>query len=607
MRIDRPLNANIGERVGLLNLNIKMKFLRSFLAAFSALIVFSIIGFAMLFAIVAVIGSKDEVSIKENSILHLKLNKPLVEIEGDDDPFAELPILGDGNNNIGVVQLKKVIANAAEDDKIKGIYLDVPYMMAGYGNLEEIRNALLAFKKSGKFIVAYSNFYTEGAYYLVSVADKIYLNPEGDLEFNGLSINASFYKGTFEKLGIQPQIFRVGDFKSAVEPYIREDMSEANELQLSSVLESLNGNLLKKVSESRSIDLAELTEISNQMKIRKAEDAVRLGLIDGELYYDEVLAELMDRTGVEKEQNLKFTSYGEYKKSVSNYKKSDNEVAVIIATGEIVRGEGKQNESIGGKKFADGIRKARLNDKIKAIVLRINSPGGDFVASDMMWREIKLAAAEKPIIASMSDYAASGGYYMAMACDTIVAQPTTITGSIGIFSMIFNAEGFLKEKLGITHDVVKTGEYSDIITATRPLSDGEKAIIQQGTNEGYETFTSKAAKGRGMTKENLLKIASGRVWTGEQALENGLVDMLGGLEDAILIAADKANISDDYKIKYYPKYQPLMDRLFNSGNDVKTQLVKEELGEMYIYLKEINKLKNYQGIQARMPYDISFH
>jgi len=582
-----------------------MKFLRNFLASLTALVVFSVIGFVMFLGVIAVMSADSEITVKENSILHLKLNKPLVEIEGEDDPLAELPIFGADKNNIGVIQLKKVIASAAEDDKIEGIYLDVPYLMAGFGNVEEIRNALLAFKESGKFIVAYADFYTEGAYYLASVADKIYLNPEGDLEFNGLSINTTFFKGTFEKLGIEPQIFRVGDFKSAVEPFMREDMSDANRLQLSSVLESLNGNMLRNIAKSRSIDVTALTEISNQMKIRKAQDATELNLIDGELYYDEVLGELMSRVDVEKEKNLEFISYAKYKKSVSSYQKSSNEVAVIVATGQIVRGEGQQNESIGGKKFANGIRKARLNDKVKAIVLRINSPGGDFVASDMMWREIKLAAAVKPVIASMSDYAASGGYYMAMACDTIVAQPTTITGSIGIFGMLFNMEGFLKEKLGITHDVVRTGEYSDIMTMTRSLSEGEKAIIQQGTNEGYETFTTKAAEGRGMAKEDLLKIASGRVWTGEQALDNGLVDMLGGLEKAIEIAVNKANISEDYKLRYYPKYEPLIERLFNKGDDVKAQMVKEELGEMYIYLKEIKKLKNYQGIQARMPYDIS--
>lgn len=584
-----------------------MKFLRNFLAAFTALIVFFGLGLVVFFGIVAVMSASDEVTVKENSILHLKLNRPIVEREGEDDPLANLPIFGGGQDYIGVIQLKKAIFNAAKDENIRGIYLDVPYLMSGFGNVEEIRNELLAFKESGKFIVAYADFYTEGAYYLASVANKVYLNPEGDLEFNGLSINTSFYKGTFEKLGIEPQIFRVGDFKSAVEPFMREDMSDANRLQLSSVLASLNGNLLKNVAESRSIDLSELTSISNEMKIRKAEDAVALGLIDEGLYYDQVLDELMDRVDVDKEKDLDIISYGKYKKTVSHYKKSNNEVAVIIASGDIVRGEGKQNESIGGKKFANGIRKARLNDKVKAIVLRINSPGGDFVASDIMWREIKLAASEKPVIASMSDYAASGGYYMAMACDTIVAQPTTITGSIGIFGMLFNAEGFLKEKLGITHDVVKTGEYSDIITVTRPLSDGEKAIIQQGTNEGYVTFTTKAAEGRGMAIEDLLKIASGRVWTGEQALDNGLVDVLGGLDEAIAIAVDKAGIADDYKLRYYPKYKPLIERILNGGDDVKAQLVKEELGEMYFYLKQIKKLKDYQGIQARMPYDISIH
>jgi protease-4 len=582
-----------------------MKFLRNFLATLTALIVFFGFGLIMFFGVIAVLSSQEEVIVDSNSILHIKLNRPIVEMEGEKDPLAELPIFAGDNQHIGVIQLRAALSKAASDDKIKGIYLDVPYLMSGFGNLEEIRNALLDFKASGKFIVAYANFYTEGAYYLVSVADKIYLNPEGDLEFNGLSINTTFFKGTFEKLGIKPQIFRVGDFKSAVEPFIRDDMSDANRLQLSSVLESINGNMLKNVAKSRDIDINVLSDISKEMKIRKAQDAIEHNLIDGALYYDEMMSELMERMDVSREKDLEFISYENYSTKVSTYKKSDNEVAVIIAMGDIVRGEGQQNESIGSKKFAREIRKARLNEKVKAIVVRINSPGGDFVASDIMWREIELASKAKPVIASMSNYAASGGYYMAMACDTIVAQPTTITGSIGIFGMLFNAEGFLKEKMGITHDVVRTGDYSDIMTVTRPLSDGEKAIIQQGTNDGYETFTSKAAQGRGMKKEDLLKIASGRVWTGEQALDNGLVDVLGGLEEAIAIATDKANITDDYKVRYFPKYKPLIERLMSGGNEVKAQLVKEELGEMYIYLKEIKKLKNYQGIQARMPYDIS--
>ena len=582
-----------------------MKFLRNVLATLTALVVFFGIGFVLFFSVVAVIGVDDEVVIKENSILRLKLNKPIIEIEGEEDLLVELLDFGRGKSSIGAVQLKKAIANATKDDKIKGIYLETPYLMAGYSNVEEIRDALLAFKESGKFIVAYADFYSEGAYYLVSVADKVYLHPQGDLEFNGLNINTSFYKGTFEKLQIEPQIFRVGDFKSAVEPFMREDMSAPNRLQLSSVLGSLNENLLHNIADSRSIDLPTLTSISNEMKIRKAQDAMALKLIDGSLYYDEVLQELMDRVAVEKEKDLRFVSYKKYSKAKSNYKKSSNEVAVIIAEGDIVREDDKQGQNIGGKRFSSIIRKARLNDKVKAIVLRINSPGGDFVASDMLWREIKLAAAEKPVIASMSDYAASGGYYMAMACNTIVAQPMTITGSIGIFGILFNVEGFLKQKLGITHDIVKTGEYSDIITVTRPLSNREKEIIQQKTNEGYDTFITKAAEGRNMAKEDLLKIASGRVWTGEQALDNGLVDVLGGLEDAIAIAVDKAQIAEDYKLRYYPKYKPLIERLLNQDYDFRAQVMEEELGDSYRYFKEINRLKNYQGIQARMPYDIS--
>jgi len=582
-----------------------MKFLRNFFAALLALIVFSGIGMLFFFGLVAVLGASEEVTVSENSILHLKLNRPIVEVEGEEDPLAELPIFSGDNNKIGVVQLKEAISNAATDDYITGIYLDVPYLMIGFANLEEVRDALLDFKQSGKFIIAYADFFTEGGYYLASAADKVYLNPEGDVEFNGLSANLSFFKGTFEKLGIEPQIFRVGDFKSAVEPFLRDDMSDANRLQMLSILGSLNDNMLMNVAESRMIDIEVLKEISAQMKVRDGADALEMGLIDGLLYYDQLQEELMKQVEVERAKDLEYISYDEYKGAGSIYSKSKNEVAIIVAEGEIVRGEGEQGESIGGKKFSNEIRKARLDDDVKAIVLRINSPGGDFVASDMMWREISLAAEVKPVIASMSDYAASGGYYMAMACDTIVAQPTTITGSIGIFGMMFNAEDFFKDKLGMTHDVVKTGEYSDMMTVTRPLSEAEKVIIQNGVEDGYHTFTTKAAQDRNMEVNELLKIASGRVWTGEQGLENGLVDVLGGLDVAVAIAAEKAGIVEDYRMRYYPKYKPLMERLFESGDEVKSQVVKQELGEMYFYLKEIKKLKNYQGIQARMPYDIS--
>lgn len=578
-----------------------MKFLRNLLATIVGLIIFSIFSLFLFLAVVGSISAEKEVTVESNSILKLNLNKPFAEFEID-DPLSDVPFFGAEDDVIGIIQLKQAIAEAKTDNNIEGIYLNASFVMAGYAKIEELRNALLDFKESGKFIIAYSDYYSEATYYIASVADKVYMNPIGDVEFNGLSVNISFFKKTFEKLGIEPQIFRVGDFKSAVEPFTRENMSDPNRLQLTSLLKSLYSNIVNNIATSRNIDVARLTNISDQMLVQNAEDARDMGLVDELLYLDEVYDILKEESS---SSDLEFISYHDYKKTVSSYQRSDNEIAVIVADGNIVRG-GDDQRIIVGDKFAREIRKAREKDKVKAIVIRINSPGGDYLSSDVMWREIKLAAEAKPVIASMSDYAASGGYYMAMACDTIVAQPTTITGSIGIFGMIFNLEGFLGDKLGITHDVVTTGNYSDIMTMTRPLTAAEKNIIQKGTEEGYKTFTTKASEGRNMSIEDLLKIASGRVWTGAQALDNGLVDVLGGFDDAVQLAAEKAGIQDDYKLKYYPKYLPLLERLMDKPEEIKASYIKSELGEMYYYYEALEQLKQKTGIQTRMPFDIHF-
>ena len=582
----------------------KMKFLRNLLATLVGLIIFTVFGFFVLIGLAAVIGQDDKVTVYDNSVLYLNLGRPIAEFAVD-DPLNDFPIIGSDENVIGLIQLKEAIKEAKSDDKIKGIYLNTPSVNAGFASLEEIRNDLIDFKTSGKFILSFANYYSERAYYLASVADSIYLHPHGEVEFNGIGANLIFFKRALDKLGIEPQIFRVGDFKSAVEPFIREDMSEENRIQVSSYLNSINDNVIDNVASSRNIESSLLNEISNEMKVRSAEDAVAHGLVDELQYKDEFLAILREQLGLESTDDIETISYDDYKNSYSSYKKSSNQIAVVVAEGEIVRGEAEQG-MIGGEKFSRELRKARENDKVKAIVLRINSPGGDFIASDMMWREVQLASMEKPIIASMSDYAASGGYYMAMACDTILAHPNTITGSIGIFGMIFNMEKLMNDKLGITTDPVNTGKYSGMMTMSRPLTSIEKSIIQKQLESGYEAFTSKAAEGREMPIENLLKVASGRVWTGEQALDNGLIDMLGGLDDAIAVAAKKAGIEDDYKLRFYPKYQPLIERLMNTEQEIKASLVKQELGDMYYYLKEIKKINRYNGIQTRMPYDIRF-
>ncbi len=580
-----------------------MNFLKNILSTLVALLLFSIVGLLLIIGTIGALSEKPPVVVEANSILHLDLNKSISEQEVD-NPFDKIGIFSGEESSIGLIKLKKAILNAETDDNIKGIYLELNYFMGGMSTLEEVRAALAHFKTSGKFIIAYSEYFTEGAYYLASVADAVYLNPEGELELNGLNANVTFYKGLFDKLGIEVQIFRVGDFKSAVEPFIRKDLSKENALQLNAMLNDLNNTMLTSISTSRNIELETLKGISKTMEVRDASDALKLNLIDGLLYKDEVLSILEEKTAT---NELKFITYNKYKDSFSTYKTSKNEVAVIVADGEIVSGKG-DTKSIGSEKFAEQIREAREDDNVKAIVMRINSPGGSYLASDVMWREISLAAKKKPVIASMSNYAASGGYYLAMACDTIVAQPNTITGSIGIFGMLFNLEGLLNDKLGITNDDVSTGEYSGMLTVSRGLTDAEKSIIQNSVERNYETFVAKAAQGRGMTVDEIKAIASGRVWTGNQAKQNGLVDILGSFDDAISIAAEKAGVTLDYKVKYYPEQKEFFERLLEDiSGETSAKMLKTELGDLYPYFEKTKHLKDLRGVQARLPFELEIN
>jgi len=517
-----------------------------------------------------------------------------------DDPLNDL---FPGEAALSLKDIKRAIVEAANDDRIEGIFLQPGFVMAGYSSVEEIRNDLDAFKATGKWIIAYDELYSEKGYYLASVADEIHLNPQGELEFNGLSAEVNFFQGTFEKLDVDPQIFRVGDFKSAVEPFLRKDMSEPNRLQTSVLLNAMNDHALRGIAQSRGTTYDALKTISDQMQVRSALDAQQVGLITHLSYYDQVQAVIKSKLGISDDKKIRSIAPSDY---VANKREenffSENKIAVIVAEGTIVSGKGDDGQ-IGSDSYAKLIREAREDDDVKAIVLRINSPGGSALASDVMWREVILAKEEKPIIASMSDVAASGGYYMAMGCDKIVAQPNTITGSIGIFGIIFNLEQMLDNKLGITSDRVNTGEYSDIITVTRELNDAESDIIQKMVNRGYDTFTTKAAEGRGMAVEDLLKVASGRVWSGTDAKEKGLVDELGGIDMAIDLAAEAAGIEDDYTLRYLPVKKGFLEELLNGvDGDVRAKVLKSEYGDMYPYLQELRKIKEYQGIQARMPY-----
>jgi protease IV len=543
--------------------------------------------------------------VSDNSVLQLKLNGRITEMEVE-DPFEGLPIPGVEEPTIGLIQLKKALFHAKSDNAIRGIYLDVSMFQGGYAVAKEIRESILDFRKSGKWVIAYSEGYSEASYYLASSSDKVYLNPEGEIEFNGLALEVSFFKKLFDKLEIKPEIFRVGDFKSAVEPFFLDKMSDANRLQLKELIDEINNTTLKEVGESRKINEDEIKKISGQMLITSPEDAKKYKLIDSLVYYDEVQSDLRSRLGLGKLDKIKFIKYSKYKKSFTASSSSKNEIAVVVAEGDIVSGKAQEG-TIGSDTFAEELRKARTNDKVKAIVLRINSPGGSALASDVMWREVRLASKEKPIIASMSNLAASGGYYLAMGCDTIVAEPNTITGSIGVFSVLFDLSSFLDKKIGITFDEVKTGEAGNLVTFTRPLTAIEKAIWQKKTDKIYERFTSKAAEGRKMAVEKLRSVASGRVWSGTQAKERGLVDVIGGFNDAVQIAANAAGVGDDYKLKLYPKQKTFFAQwLQGLEENAKAKLLQQELGEGYETLQQIKKVQHYQGAQARMPFEFEW-
>ncbi|MFA5245131.1 MAG: signal peptide peptidase SppA [Pedobacter sp.] len=556
-------------------------------------------------AMVSTAANDGKVSPAANSIMHISLDYPIKE-RTDKNPFSELNFMGfDSKKTLGLNEILKGIKDAKSDDHIKGIYLDASSVSAGFASIEEIRNALLDFKKSGKFVLAYSEVYSQGAYYLATAADKIYLNPEGMVDFRGLSSEIMFFKGALDKLEIEAQIIKVGTYKSAVEPFIMDKMSEANKFQVTSFLGSMYNHFLSEVSDSRKISKDLLFNIADSAKIRSPKDALTYKMVDGLKYKDEVLDEIRTLVKIDKKKDIKSVSIEEYTPAVDeNDGASSNKIAVIYAGGEIISGEGN-DETIGSERISRAIRKARTDDKIKAIVLRVNSPGGSALASDVIWRETVLAKKAKPVIVSMGDLAASGGYYISCAADSIYAQPNTITGSIGVFGIIPNMQKFFNNKLGITFDGVKTSQFADLGTVSRPLTDTEKMIFQNEVNKTYDSFTRKVAEGRKKSQSYIDSIGQGRVWSGQEALENGLVDKLGNIGDAIESAARKANIKD-YKIVSYPaQVDPLKSLFDHSADKVKAYFVKQELGNNYLYYEQLKSALNLTGIQTRMPYNIS--
>lgn len=562
--------------------------------------------FVIMVGAISSLSEDKKVDVKSSSVLFLDLDQAITE-RTPENSLAGLPIIGDSEaKSIGFNDVIKALKAAKSDDKIECVYINVSAPNAGMATMLEVRNAIIDFKQSKKPVIAYSEVYTQGAYYLASAADKVYLNPTGALEFKGFSAELTFFKGALDKLGIEAQIIRVGNYKSAVEPFITTKMSDYNRQQVTAYVGGLYQTFLQGISQTRNISTDSLFVIASDYKIQQPKDALAYKMVDALKYKDEVLDELRSITGKGKKATITTISINDYIKNLPTEATftSKNKVAVIYANGDIVGGEGS-DQQIGSERISRAIRKARLDDNIKAIVLRVNSGGGSALASDVIWREIVLSKKIKPVIASFGDVAASGGYYIGCAADSIFVQPNTITGSIGVFGIIPNFQNLLNNKLGITFDGVKTGKYSDIMSVNRPLTAGERFIIQNSVNQVYDNFITRVADGRKKTKAQVDSIGGGHVWIGTAAVKNGLADRLGSFNDAIVAAAKKAKLSE-YKVVEYPeKIDPLKSFLSNAKENVSVYYTKKELGENYLIYKQMQKAITTSGIQARMDYQIN--
>ena len=583
------------------------QFLKFTLATIVGIFIASLLGIFISFGIIgAIAGSADKATtLKPNSIYQIDLEGNLVD-RSQEDPLsgAFAHALGKpSENTIGLDDVLGNIEKAKKDDNIVGIYLKGGSLSGGVASIKEIRNALIDFKKSGKFIVAYADNYSQRMYYLASVADKILINPQGMLELKGLSAQTMFFKNTLDKLGIEMQVVKVGTFKSALEPYVNTKMSDANRLQVNVFMGSIWNNILKEISASRKIPAAKLNSYADEMMMfQPTEKSKQYGLVDGLVYIEQVDSVLKKYVkNLKKGDDLTFVKQEAMTKVPDTAKYDKSKVALIYAVGEITDTEG---DGIVSRDLVKTINDVEKDSAVKAVVFRISSPGGSAYGSEQIWHALSVLKAKKPLIVSMGDYAASGGYYIACVADKIFAQPTTITGSIGIFGVIPNIKG-LDDKIGITYDGVKTNKMSDAISINRPFTTEERDLMQSYVNRGYELFVKRCADGRKMKTEQIKAIAEGRVWTGEDALKIGLVDKIGGLNDAIKLAVEKAKLKS-YNIKEYPEKEDFMTKLMkNFGKDVETRIAKIQLGEQYNLFKQVKNLDKINGIQARLPYDLN--
>ena len=567
------------------------------ITASALLLIISIISFASIIA-----STQKEVNIEDNSVLKLKFNGTLSERSNDNPlvPFFNEDFTPQGLDDI-LISIKK----AKESDEIKGIYIECNYLDASFASLEEIRNALLDFKKSGKFIIAYADNYTQSLYYLSSAADKLILNPQGTVEWKGLASAPIFYKTLLEKLGLEMQIFKVGTYKSAVEPYTNTEMSPANEEQIASFLNSIWGKMLEDVSASRNIPINTLNRYADQaIMLDSAQRFVESNFVDTLLYKNEVEGYLKAELGIDPKKPISTLSVADATNINKNTPKdkSGNIIAVYYACGDI-DGTGKENNIRSGKVIND-LKRLREDENVKAVVLRVNSPGGSAYGSEQIWHEVHLLKQQKPVIVSMGDYAASGGYYISCAADSIIAQATTLTGSIGIFGIVPNLKG-LTDKIGINVDIVKTNQYSDFAFPVRPMNDEEKGIMQMNINQGYRLFIQRCAEGRSMSPEAIEKVAEGRVWTGAEAKKLGLVDKIGGIDSAIEMASGMAGI-DGYTIIEYPEKKSFFASIMEDGivQHLEAQIIRNGIGRYHEYLSFIRQIEKQDCIQARLPFYI---
>jgi len=586
------------------------QFFKFMLASFAGTlltVILILIVFAIMITSLATMAQKESVKIKPHTVLRIDWNAPIMD-RGSQNPFVNFDFATmKPRRSIGLDDILANIDKAASDPDIDGIFLDMETVPAGLATTEEIRNKLLDFKKTGKFIISYANNYDQKELYLASVSNKIYLNPEGLVLLKGLSAQIMFFKKLMDKLDIKVQIIRGPNnkYKSAVEPYMLDKMSDANREEMKYLLNSLWGKILTSLSESRHISIPELNQLADNLSLSSAEQAKKVHLIDQIIYRDQVLDTLKTLTHVAKDEPLSMINFGKYTYVKPDEKSKEitrNTIAVIYAQGDINQGTGSDN-SIGSVTLAKAIREARTNNHVKAIVMRVNSPGGDALAADIIRREVELAKDAKPFIVSMGDYAASGGYWISTNSDYIFAQPTTITGSIGVFGIIPDFQKFLDNKLGITFDKVMTNKNSDFVDIMSPLNPIQEQRLNEGISRIYDQFTSLVAKTRHLRKTYVDSIGRGRVWSGTEALKLGLVDKMGGLQDAIAYAAKKAKLGKDYRIVNYPQRKEVLQQFIEQlSGKAQSMIISSKLGNWSTYFNQFKAFENMKGVQARLPF-----